>query len=74
MLCEKKALAGELRNWKTANPRRAPQRISGHRRWTEIALREEGAGRGVAELENSKSPESAPENFRTQKVGGNCSA
>ena len=51
MLCEKKALVGELRNWKTANPRRAPQRISGHRRWAEIALREEGAGRGVAVLE-----------------------
>ena len=33
-----------------------------------------GIGRGLAELENSKSPDNAPENFMAAKQTGNCSA
>ncbi len=33
-----------------------------------------GIGRGIAELENSNSPDNAPENFMAAKQTGNCSA
>ncbi len=49
-LREERALGGELRNWKTANPRTEPQRIYGRRKRPEIALREERALEG--ELRN----------------------
>ena len=42
--------------------------------YPKITLREKGYWEGLAELENSKSPDNAPENFMAAKQTGNCSA
>ncbi len=42
--------------------------------YPKITLREKGYWEGLAELENSKSPDNAPENFMSAKQTGNCSA
>ncbi len=39
-----------------------------------LPCEKKGIGRELAELENSKSPDNAPENFMAAKQTGNCSA
>ena len=39
-----------------------------------LPCEKKGIGRGLAELENSKCPDNAPENFMAAKQTGNCSA
>ena len=39
-----------------------------------LPCEKKGTGRGLAELENSKCPDNAPENFMAAKQTGNCSA
>ena len=51
-----------LRNWKTASPQRNLRTHSVR----ELLRVKKGIGRALAELENSKSLDSAPENLLTQ--------
>ncbi len=67
-------LEGDSRNRKTAIPGQCPREIHGCKADRKLHCVKKGIGRGIAELENSNSPDNAPEKFMAAKQTGNCSA
>ena len=73
-LREKGYWEGACGTGKQQEPGQCPGEFHGCKADRKLLREKKGIGRGLAELENSKSPDNAPENFMAAKQTGNCSA
>ena len=73
-LREKGYRKGDCGTGKQQFPGQCPREIHGCKADRKLLCVKKGIGRGIAELENSNSPDNAPEKFMAAKQTGNCSA